>query len=200
MEQMPSRRGKAGACVGVFDHWGWAVLVTVAADGKLLDRRRVELVDATLPKFPHHHEALRLPVAEGVALVERVARSAQREAQSALEALASSLRPPIAGIALRVCPPLPATIAERLADYRAQNVADSVLYREALAWAARARGWSVHWYEAKTISSQAARALGRSKIDDLLQKAGATLGPPWQKDHMVAMAAAIASNAREPAG
>jgi len=105
------------------------LLARGAADGKLIDRRRVELVDAALPKLPHHHEALALLVGEGVALVERVARSAQREAQAALAALASSVPSPIVGVVLRACPPLPATIGERLADYRAQNVADSVLYR-----------------------------------------------------------------------
>ena len=197
---MLSSVDEAGARVGVFDHWGWAVLVTVAADGKLIDRRRVELVDAALPKFPHHHEALALPVGEGVALVERVARSAQREAQAALAALASSVPSPIVGVVLRACPPLPATIGERLADYRAQNVADSVLYREALAQAARGRGWAVHWYEAKSVFHRAARALGRGDIDELLQKTGAALGPPWQRDHKLAMAAAIACSAGDAAG
>ena len=46
-----------GALIGVFDHCGWAILVTVGRDGSLLDRRRVELVDRGLPKLPHHHEA-----------------------------------------------------------------------------------------------------------------------------------------------
>ena len=44
------------AIIGVSDHGGWAVLVTVAGDGTLLDRRRVELVDEDLPKIPHHSE------------------------------------------------------------------------------------------------------------------------------------------------
>jgi hypothetical protein len=35
---------KNGGIIGVSDHGGWAVLVTVARDGTLLDRRRVELV------------------------------------------------------------------------------------------------------------------------------------------------------------
>jgi hypothetical protein len=192
---MASREGRAGARVGVFDHWGWAVLVTVAPGGRLLDRRRVQLVDAALPKFPHHHEALALPVAEGVALVERVARSAQSHARSSLEALASGVTATIRGIALRACPPLPATVAERLADYRAQNVADSVLYREALAEAANARGWSVHWYEARSVFRAAARALRQTDLEALLQQTGAALGPPWTKDHRLAMAAAIASSA-----
>lgn len=47
-----------GAIIGVSDHGGWAVLVTVASDGKLPDRRRVELVDKGLPKIPHHSEGL----------------------------------------------------------------------------------------------------------------------------------------------
>jgi hypothetical protein len=37
---------KKGGIVGVSDHGGWAVLVTVARDGTLLDRRRAELVGA----------------------------------------------------------------------------------------------------------------------------------------------------------
>jgi len=47
--------------IGVSDHGGSAVLVTVAGDGPLLDRRRVELVDQDLPKIPHHSEGQTLP-------------------------------------------------------------------------------------------------------------------------------------------
>ena len=184
------------ATVGVADHCGWAILVTVARDGNLLDRRRVELVDKTLPALPHHHEAQALPVDEGVALVERVRRSAEICASACLETLATSVSPRITGIAMRERPPLPATVAERLSDYRAQNVADSVMYRDALARAAEARGWSVHWYDAKRVLADAATALGRKTIEDLLEKTGAAIGPPWRKDHRVAMAAAIATNAR----
>ena len=42
---------KNGGIIGVSDHGGWAVLVTVARDGMLLDRRRVELVGEGLPSF-----------------------------------------------------------------------------------------------------------------------------------------------------
>ena len=62
--------------IGVSDHGGWAVLVTVAGDGTLLDRGRVELVDEDLPKIPHHSEGQALPLHETVALVERVRVSA----------------------------------------------------------------------------------------------------------------------------
>ena len=140
-----------GGIIGVSDHGGWAVLVTVARDGTLLDRRRVELVDDALPAIPHHHEGQRLPVEPGRgALVERVRVSAERHAALALDAVAAAVQP-ILGVALRNCQQLPPTIAERIKDYRARNVADWVMYRKALAAAAAARGWSVHWYDAKKI-------------------------------------------------
>ena len=60
------------AAVGVADHSGWAVLMTMDRSGNLLDRRRVELVEDGVPVMPHHHDAQGLPIDEGVALVERV--------------------------------------------------------------------------------------------------------------------------------
>jgi hypothetical protein len=108
--------------IGISDHGGWAVLVTVTHDGTLLDRRRVELVDEDLPKIPHHSEGQALPLDEAVALVERVRVSAERHATLSLDGVAMTLPGRILGIALRQCPNLPPTIAERITDYRAQNV------------------------------------------------------------------------------
>jgi hypothetical protein len=179
--------------IGVSDHGGWAVFVTVAADGTLLDRRLVELVDSDLPKIPHHSEGQRLPLDEAVELVERVRLSAEKHAKLGLDAVAKTLsgRVTILGVALRQCPVLPPTIAERIKDYRAQNVADWVMYRKALAAAAEARGWGVHWYDAKKVFDAASEAL---RIDDLeahFVQLRRSIGAPWGKDHKVAMAAAI---------
>lgn len=181
------------AIVGVADHSGWAVLVTVAHDGTLIDRRRVELIDGGLPKHPHHHEGQALPVPEAVDLVERVRASASTHAAACLDALAAAVPTKIIGITIRMCPQLPPTVAERITNYRAQNVADSVMYRNELAEAATRKGWTVHWYDAKRVLADAARALNRKGIDDLLAKVGKAIGPPWQKDHKIAMAAAIAA-------
>jgi hypothetical protein len=169
--------------IGVSDHGGWAVLVTVARDGTLLDRRRVALVDEGLPTLPYHHEAQRLPLDEAVVLVERVRVSAERQAALALDAVTTSV-PHILGVALRACPPLPPTIAERLADYRSQNVADWVMYRKALASAAEARGWPVHWYDAKNV-------LDVDNLDARFLQLRKAIGPPWNSDHKLAMAAAL---------
>ena len=187
----PARGLRDDGVVGVSDHGGWAVLVTVAGDGTLLDRRRVELVDEDLPKIPHHSEGQRLPLDEAVALVERVRVSAERHAKLVLEAVAVTFPGCIFGIALRQCPALPPTIAERIRDYRAQNVADWVMYRQALAAAAEARGWAVHWYDAKKVFAAASQALRLESLDAHFVELRRSIGPPWGQDHKLAMAAAI---------
>ena len=138
--------------VGVAEHGSAVLLVAVGAGGEVLDRRRIELVEPGLSSHPHHHEgswavgrylntpgARALSLADAVALVTRVRASAERGAREGLAALAAALSVPIAGIAIRACPTLPPTIEERIADNRAQTVADSVMYREVLAAAAEAR-------------------------------------------------------------
>jgi hypothetical protein len=185
---------KNGAILGVSDHGGWAVLVTVARDGALLDRRRVELVDDTLPSLPHHHEGQLIPMNEAVVLVRKVRASAKRHAVRALDAVAMAV-PNILGIALRSCPQLPATTAERIKDYRARNVADWVMYREALASAAEARGWRIHWYDAKKVLHSASEALQVENFNAHFLQTRREVGPPWNRDHKLAMAAAIVTAA-----
>lgn len=205
---MARGRTQRAATVGVAEHSNSAVLVTVAPGGKLLDRRRIELTERGLPTHPHHHEgswavgrylntpgARALSLAEAVALVERVRASAASGAREGLEALAAAVPVPIASIAIRVCPQLPPTIEERIADNRAQTVADSVMYREALATAAEARGWSVHWYDRERMILDAAATLGREDVDAVLYAMGRSVGPPWQTQHKLAATAALAATA-----
>ena len=181
--------------IGVSDHGGWAVLVTVARDGTLLDRRRVELVDDDLPAIPHHHEGQMLPIDEAVALVERVRLSGEKHAALALDAVAMQVAP-ILGVALRNRPELPPTIAERIRDHRARNLADWVMYREALAGAAGARGWPIYWYDAKKVFDTAGHSLRVENFDRYFLNMRKAVGPPWNADHKLAMAAAIvATNA-----
>jgi hypothetical protein len=180
--------------VGVSDHNGWVVLVTVASDGRLVDRRRVTLVGEGLPSMPHHHDAQGLQLDQALDLVERVRVSASHHAKLGLAAVASAVPSGIRGVALRRCPPLPATVAERLASYRA----DSVMYRHALAAAAEERGWVVHWYDAKKVIDAARDALAVEDFDACFQAMRRSLGPPWDKDHKIAMAAAIVAARSRP--
>mgnify|MGYP001583669570 CR=1 FL=1 len=188
---------RSAAAVGVVEHGNSAVLVTLSADRRLIDRRRIDLTHG-LPTHPFHHEgswavgryvdspwARKISLPEAIALVERVRDAAALGASEALEALARSIESPIATLALRICPPLPATIEACIRDTRAANVADSVMYREALAAAAGSRGWRVLWYDRERVMTQAAHALVR--------EIGREAGPPWQARHKLAAAAALAS-------
>jgi len=193
------------AAVGVAEHGNSAVLITVASGGELLDRRRIDLTRG-LPTHPYHHEgswavgryldsswARPTSLADAVALVEQVRQSAVRGAREGLEGLAAAVPVPIANIGIRACPELPPTTEERITDSRAANVADSVMYREALATAAKARGWSVHWYDRDRVFRDAAEALGLEEADTFLRAMGQLIGPPWQAKQKLAAAAALAA-------
>jgi hypothetical protein len=204
---MKKTRAEHAAAVGVAENGNSAVLVTIARR-ELIDRRCIGLTKG-LPTHPHHHEgswavgrylnspwARATTLAEAIALVERVREAAAHGARESLEALAAALPVPITSIAIRACPELPPTTRERIADARAASMADSAMYREALGAAAKARGWSVYWYERDRISGDAAAALGGADLDALLRAMGQTAGPPWTAKHKLAAAAALAASAR----
>jgi len=191
--------------VGVVEHGNSAILITVAADGKCLDRRRVDLTSG-LPTHPYHHEgawavgryldspwARPIPLSEAVVLVKQVHEAAADGARASLEALATAVQLPIVRIAVRACPVLPPTIEERIADNRAQVVADSVMYRQALAVAAESRGWRVYWYDREQVMHDARAVLDCPDIDAFLAAMGRSVGAPWQAKHKLAAAAALAA-------
>jgi hypothetical protein len=195
----------AEAAVGVAEHGNSAVLITVGSDGELLDRRRIDLTRG-LPTHPYHHEgswavgryldsswARPISLADAVALVEQVRQSAARGARDGLEGLAAAVPVPIVSIGIRACPELPPTTEERITNSRAANVADSVMYREALATAAAARGWAVCWYDRERVFRDAAKALGLEDVDAFLRAMGRPIGPPWQAKQKLAAAAALAA-------
>lgn len=202
---MTKARTERTATVGVTEHGNSAVLVTIASDDELLDRRRVDLTSG-LPTHPHHHEgswavgryrdspwAREITLAEAVELVERVREAAAGGARECLADLAATVSVPMEKIAIRACPELPATTEERIVDNRAQTVADTVMYRHALADAAEARGWTVAWYDRDDVFEEASAALGCEDIGGLLRSMGRSVGPPWQAKHKLAAAAALAA-------
>jgi len=199
------------ATVGVAEHGNSAVLITLAAGGEFVDRRSVELTEPGLPTHPHHHEgswaigrysnspwARPMTLPEAVALVLRVREAASRGARERLDALAAAVAMPIECIAIRACPKLPPTIEERIADHRAQTVADSVLYREAIASAATERNWTVFAYDRDRVFRDAAAALGGIEVEAFLSALGRSIGPPWQARHKLAAAASLAAMGRRP--
>jgi hypothetical protein len=180
-------------------HLGWAVVVAASADHKVVDRRRIELIEAGVSTAPIHHQGgahlLHQPTEPLdddalAALVADVRVSVVRATSTALDELATALPESIVSLSLRAWPAdFPEDIAvQRQVPYESR--VDSVMYRQVLAELARERGWDVHRYSAKDVEAEAARILGE-RADEVLHGPRATLGTPWSKDHRMALAATI---------
>jgi len=180
----------AAVRLGIADHLGWAVTVTASDDHEVVDRRRIELIEPGISPAPIHYESRRLDVAATAALVAKARASVVRATAAALDELTTALPAPVRSISLRAWPfDFPEDIAvQRRAPYEAR--ADAIMYRQELAELAHARGWSVHLYDAKAVVGQAAGMLGE-RAEEVLEGPRATLGPPWTKDHRIALAATI---------
>jgi len=185
--------------VGIAHHLGWAVAVTASADHAVADRRRIELIEPGLPPAPIHHEGGPHSLHRSgdpldddalAALVAHVRASVVRAAAVALDELATAVPEAITALSVRAWPSdFPDDIAVlRRVPYESR--ADSVMYCQVLAAAARDRGWVVHPFDAKTVEDQATLILG-TRAHDVLHGPRARLGPPWSKDHRMALAATI---------
>ena len=189
------------AVVGVADHNGWAMLVTVAAiDGHptVIDRRRVELIEKGLPSQPYHHETTALAETEAEQLVRKVKRSVAASPALALDRLSGDLLPRyrVSSLTLRQPPldSLPATVADVHRSYYVFCRADGMLYHSAIVSAARERGWKLLLHRRGEELARAAETL-RVSVDDVerfISDLRSTLKSPWTAEHRHAFAAAIA--------
>jgi hypothetical protein len=185
--------------LGIAHHFGWAVAVTASADHEVVDRRRIELVEPGMAAAPIHHEGKPLDDDATAVLVAQVRASVVRATSAALDELAIAVPEPIVSMSLRAWPlDFPDDIAvQRRAPYESR--ADSIMYRQVLAELARARGWDVHLYDAKDVEARAASQLAE-RADEVLLGPRATMGPPWSKDHRMALAATIVASAAKGVG
>lgn len=195
--------------VGIAHHLGWAVAVTAGPDHRVVDRRRIELIEPGVPEAPVHHVggpwAMHRPTDQTeplddealAALVAEVRAAAERVTSASLGELARAVGDPIVSLSLRDWPAdFPTDIATlRRTPYEAQ--ADSVMYRQVLAEAAADRSWAVHRFDAKDVEVEAARHLG-DRAHDVLHGPRAALGAPWAKDHRMALAATVLAASTPP--
>jgi hypothetical protein len=137
-----------------------------------------------------HRSGARLDDHALAALVAKVRASVVRATSAALDEIIAALPAPVVSVAVRDWPAdFPNDIAtQRRPPYESR--ADSVMYCEVLAELAHDRGWAVHRYDAKAVEVEATRALG-ARAHEVLYGPRAALGPPWTKDHRMALAAAI---------
>ncbi|MEN3271488.1 MAG: hypothetical protein V7636_249 [Actinomycetota bacterium] len=176
--------------IGIAHHLGWAIVVAATADHHVVDRRRIELIADGVPSAPVEHDIHGMDAAAAARLVAKVRASARKTTATSLDALAAELPEPITSMSVRSWPlDFPDDIAMlRCAPYNSR--ADSVMYLQVLAEVAHERGWMVHTFDAAGIERQAAAILG-DRADDVLHGPRARLGPPWAKDHRMALAATI---------
>jgi len=185
--------------IGIAHHYGWAVAVTATEDHRVVDRRRIALVEPGVPAAPIHHEGgahalhrsgARLDDVALDELVTEVRASVTRAAGEELDELSAALGGQVASLAVRGWPldfPLDVAI-QRRAPYESR--ADSIMYCQLLAELADRRGWEVRTYDARTVERDASERLG-DQAREVLHGPRDALGPPWSKDHRVALAATI---------
>jgi hypothetical protein len=179
--------------VGIAHHLGWAVAVTASTGHDVVDRRRIELIEPGTRAAPIEHDAKLLDDDAAARMVAEVRASAMRATAASLDQLAASLSGPVVSMSLRAWPlDFPDDIAvQRRPPYDSR--ADSVMYCQVLSECAHERGWEVHLFDARDVEAQAARILGE-RVGDVLHGPRAALGPPWMKDHRIALAATVVAS------
>jgi len=183
-------------------HSGWAALVVVGGrrgDLRIVDRRRVELAeprDAAWAKQPYHAaERLEAPVARD--LVARGLASARRLCLREMRTAAERAREAgqdVSACAVLVSDPMPDwSVEEILAVHFRMHRAEGVLFRDALARAARDCGVPFVGIPEKELERRAERALATrgAVLRETIASLGKTVGPPWGKDQKDACLAAM---------
>lgn len=184
---------------GLKAHSGWAALVAVGREGDeavVVDRRRIELVEAAWAKQPYHAaEGLESQKARG--LVERAVDSVHRVALSEMKAALSRERErknEVVGCAVLVGTPMPAwSTDEILAVHFRMHKAEGVLFQNALVRAAEKCKLNTLPVFEKELMALASSQLG-TRADRLVKQIaflGKSVGPPWGKDQKDAALAAL---------
>lgn len=199
------------AALGLRVHAGWAALVAIGCEGRepaLLDRRRVELIDAVdayWAKQPYHAaEGLDRRTAHDVVQrgVDGAHRVALRELQRVAAQLAKSGHRACACGVLVGAGPMPAwSVDEILAVHFRMHKAEGELFRSALLHAAECCDLAVLAIPERELPTHAEASLGRRQaaIDAAVGALGKSAGRPWAKDQKLAAVAAWIALARSAA-
>ena len=181
-------------------HSGWAVLVVIsesAGDMKVIDRRRIELVepdDIAWAKQPYH-AAESLPIVEARQIVSRGINAAHRVAGREVRALVErSTRAghDIGGCAVLVGTPMPEwTTDQILAVHMRMHKAEGVLFPAALIRAANTCRLMTVAIPEKELSAHVEESLGLASAMKRVARLGVSVGPPWGRDQKNAALAAM---------
>jgi hypothetical protein len=180
-------------------HSGWAALVVIGGPQdrpEVIERRRLDLVEAEWAKAPYH-AAEELDIKEGRLLVRKGIQSAHAVAKRQMKELLKRherLGHEVTASAVLMGAPMPDwSTDEILAVHFRMHKAEGVLFREALAEAARSCELQFVPVPEKQLSEFAARTLNTSAnvLSKKLVKLGKEIGPPWGKDQKDSALAAL---------
>lgn len=200
------------AAFGFRAHSGWAAVVAVAnppqsravlAEPVVVDRRRIELVDAGVPgSVQPYHAAAEMDPQRAEEWVKRCRERARLLAQRALDVLIGDLKSyhvVACGILLASGRPLP-DLAATLASHALIHTAKGELFRDALRRASGQWGLPVTGVKEREVYTRCADEFGM-KVDTLghrVTEMGRAVGSPWRQDEKLAALAGWLALAAEP--
>jgi hypothetical protein len=191
----------ARVALGLRSHSGWAALVALAgppASPTVVDRRRIELADATVEgsKQPYHEAEGKKPK-EAERIVTRCIESSRLLARQALRDVVADLRRrdhEVAGCGLLLASgrALPEDVHAILASHALIHAAEGEMYRDVLVRASEHLALRVTGVRERDVLARAAEAASRpaAELQRRVAEMGRTLGPPWRQDEKLAALAA----------
>lgn len=183
---------RTAAALGFRAHSGWATLVVVGGSPRspaVLDRRRIELADPTVPgaKQPYH-AAAELDLNAAALLVKRCASTARLLARRALRKVIGEHEKKahrIVGCGILLgSGRTAASLAATLASHPMIHTAEGELFRKVLIDASRRHGLPVTGVRERELYARAATQL-HLRVGELARRAtelGRAIGPPWRQD------------------
>jgi hypothetical protein len=174
-------------------HSWWAVVVAVTGPAEspvVVQRERVTLLDDASVREPYH-AAVALPLDDAPAMIESVENAATDAAVATIRGFVSSLGPVAAVGVVGGNRRLPSELPRILASHALLHASERALYERAVIEGATRAGLSVTTIPATgAMFDHASQVLGVA-LEPALAAVGKSIGPPWQKDHKEATAAAL---------
>lgn len=193
------KSGIAEAAFGFRAHSGWAALVVLGVlDGEVqvLERSRMELVEAEWQKQPYHAAEESAPtearqlVKSGINATRRITLREMKKAVKRVREYGFEVR----SCGVLVGNPMPNwSTDEILAVHFRMHKAEGVLFRQVLADAARACDLQLAAVPEKTLLEYAESKLGtgQDSLFETVAALGKSVGAPWGKDQKDATLAAM---------
>jgi hypothetical protein len=185
------------AVLGLRAHSGWAALIALTGPvdaPRVLDRQRIELVDAEDPEGRQpYHAAESLPFREAERLITRHIKRSQELASAAVRRQITSIdrqgcSVKRAALLLASGRPLP-DLAAILASHALIHTAEGEMFRDVLRNACERCDISVTGVREKELLVRSS-SLCQGKATAYLAELGRELGPPWRQDEKYATLAA----------